>query len=514
MEWMRRWVERRLGGYRHPVNSPGAGPERDGTPRTVVVVGGGLAGVTAAVTLGRRGWKVILKEKHPYLGGKVGAWPVALPAGEIAWVEHGYHAFFPHYHNLNRFLDSLDLRRSFRSIGDYAILALDGRRFSFRDVDKTPGWNLLSLAGTGVWNLGQVLANPRLVGLLAMLRYDPVKTFVRFDDVSYEAWARSLGLPASMRLMFNSFSRAFFASPDRMSTAELLKSFHSFFLSQDGGLIYDSPADDYETAFWRPLRAELDRLGAQIRLGEPVSRVEPRDGGYLVDGEPCDAVVLAADAGAVRRLVENSPGLGSLPFRNQVGSLKASQGYAVLRLWTDRRLDTDLPGFVITEHRKVLDSVSFYHDLEEPSRAWADRTGGGVYELHCYALPDGLTDPGEIRDALVEELGGYFPSLRGMSVIHGHLQVNHDFTALHTGMSRHRPGTDSGLPGLVLAGDWVKLPFPAMLMEAAASSGIAAANTLLRQAGLREEPLVSVPPRGLLARRKSFLQGSCPPPAP
>jgi isorenieratene synthase len=89
-----------------------------------------------------------------------------------------------------------------------------------------------------------------------------------------------------------------------------------------------------------------------------------------------------------------------------------------------------------------------------------------------------------------------------MTVVHEHLQVNHDFTALHTGMYAGRPTTDGGLPGLVLAGDWVKLPFPAMLMEAAASSGIAAANTLLAQAGLREEPLWSVPPRGLLAARK------------
>jgi isorenieratene synthase len=52
----------------------------------------------------------------------------------------------------------------------------------------------------------------------------------------------------------------------------------------------------------------------------------------------------------------------------------------------------------------------------------------------------------------------------------------------------------------VLAGDWIALPVPAMLMEAAVTSGLAAANAILRQEGVREEPVYSVPLRGLLAR--------------
>ena len=52
------------------------------------------------------------------------------------------------------------------------------------------------------------------------------------------------------------------------------------------------------------------------------------------------------------------------------------------------------------------------------------------------------------------------------------------------------------------AGDWVALPCPAMLMEAACTSGLLAANLLLRRQGLREEPVESVPRRGLLAPRR------------
>ncbi len=36
---------------------------------------------------------------------------------------------------------------------------------------------------------------------------------------------------------------------------------------------------------------------------------------------------------------------------------------------------------------------------------------------------------------------------------------------------------------LVLAGDWVKMPFPCGLMERAVSSGLLAANAILHQEG-------------------------------
>jgi uncharacterized protein with NAD-binding domain and iron-sulfur cluster len=78
-------------------------------------------------------------------------------------------------------------------------------------------------------------------------------------------------------------------------------------------------------------------------------------------------------------------------------------------------------------------------------------------------------------------------------------KVRQDFPAFHVGAFADRPEVATPLEGLHLAGDWVKLPFPAMLMEAAVSAGRLAANRILSGRGLREEPLSSVPPRGLLA---------------
>ena len=81
-------------------------------------------------------------------------------------------------------------------------------------------------------------------------------------------------------------------------------------------------------------------------------------------------------------------------------------------------------------------------------------------------------------------------------------------TAFHTGLFANRPEVDNGVEGLYLAGDWVKLPYPAMLMEAACMSGLLSANAILRRHGLREEPVYTVPLRGLLAQRPRVQRGA------
>jgi isorenieratene synthase len=84
-------------------------------------------------------------------------------------------------------------------------------------------------------------------------------------------------------------------------------------------------------------------------------------------------------------------------------------------------------------------------------------------------------------------------------VLREHLNVKHDFPAFHAGMHSERPPHATGVPGLYFAGDWVKLPFPAMIMEAACTSAFFAANSIFDGAGLRQEPVLTVPLRGLFS---------------
>ena len=101
----------------------------------------------------------------------------------------------------------------------------------------------------------------------------------------------------------------------------------------------------------------------------------------------------------------------------------------------------------------------------------------------------------------MEELYAYLPELKIAKILYEYHQLRDDFTSFHTGLYAQRPTCDPGIRNLYLAGDWVKLPCPAMLMEAAATSALMSANAILEKEGLRPEPVFSVPLKGLFAKR-------------
>ncbi len=496
-------IERRMGGYRQAAHRVDPTlPERvTGDGPRVAVVGGGIAGITAATTLAERGFRVTLYERERYLGGKTGAWAVDVD-GDVQLVDHGFHAFFAHYYNLRGLMERAGVTAKLKRIESYEILRRDGTRISIKDVETAPLLNLLGLASTGVYSVRDLLFSKRLYKLDPFLRYDEAVTFRDWDHVAYDDFVRDADLPGDLRLVFNTFARAFFSEGDRLSVAALVRAFHFYYLSNDGGLLYDYLDDDYETAFAGPLRRRYESLGGTVVLGAEVQGVDPDEGArWRVAGEPYDAVILASDVKGTKRIIEGSPALRERhpAFAERVARQRCSQRYAVLRLWMDRDATGELPVFVITDRLRALDAVTAVHRVVPAAREWAALNGGGVYELHCYAVPDAMSEP-ELRAALVEELEHYLPALKGATAVREYLHVRDDFAAFHVGTHAERAEVETGVEGLYLAGDWVRLPFPATLMEAACASGLLAANAALRTAGLRDAEVWSVPKRGILAR--------------
>lgn len=501
---LKKLIKRRLGGYLREDNSVDRSlPHRLAHAKSVAVLGAGVAGLTAAVTLSRRGYRVTLFEKNGYLGGKLGSWPVTLKEGQQVLVSHGFHAFFAHYYNLNRFLDSMNLRDRFASIGEYVILGRDGQVLRFTGLQTTPVLNLFSLMRSKMFSLGDALKAPGRDLYGVFLEYDQAETFGQLDHLSYAEFSAKAQVPPRLKLAFNTFARAFFADETKLSFAELVKSFHFYYLSHDGGLVYDYPLYDYEAAFLSPIRAELERHGAELCMKTAVDKLEAREDGFAVNGEVFDRVVVATDVVGAHHILSQAEGV-SESLREQFRELHPGQRYAVLRVWMNQDVREGIPVFVITERKQVLDSVTLYHRFEQETEQslrepWAERAGvRSVLELHCYSVPDELPDE-DVRPALLRELLEFFPELQAAVVLDEHFQLRRDFTAFHVGCDERRPTVETGHPGLVCAGDWVKLPFPAMLLEAACASGVVAANCLLKADGIQEEQVLSVPLRGLLA---------------
>ena len=494
-------IKKRLSNYKIQVNTVNKNlPHKVSGDKSVAVVGAGIAGLTAAILLSEKGFKVKLYEKENFLGGKVGSWKVNFDDGFTTNVEHGSHEFLRQYYNLRQILKKIDAFKYLIPIDDYLIKTKKYGEFSFKDISKTPILNILSMRKSGVYSFKDAMSNHKFSNMLALLKYDKEKTFDKYDNTTFQEFADHIGLPPEMRLMFTTFSRAFFAEPQYISMAELIKSFHFYFLSNDHGLIYDVLNDDFEKTLLNPAFDLIKKNGGEVYTNSGVYSIQKFDNKFVVNNENFDYLVMGTDIHGTKKIFANTDFIkySETDLYHQMMNQKKSQRYAVLRLWMDKRIGDDLPFFVFTDAFKILDSVTFYHNMEKESAEWANKNNGGIYELHSYALPDDL-DEAKVRDQFIEELFAYWPELKSAKILNEYLQVKKDFTAFHTGLYKNRMEPITKVNNLYLTGDWIKLPIPAMLMEASASSALYAANDIFEKENLQTEPIYSVPLKGIFA---------------
>jgi isorenieratene synthase len=145
-----------------------------------------------------------------------------------------------------------------------------------------------------------------------------------------------------------------------------------------------------------------------------------------------------------------------------------------------------------------IDNISLYHLFQDESRAWAERTGGAVVEVHGYALSEDHSEESARRE-LLAALYALYPETAAARIVEERFLWRRDCPAFARGSHAMRPGVRTPHPGIALAGDFVRLPFPSALMERAAASGFIAANDILAARGQPTEPVESVPRRGMLA---------------
>lgn len=488
--------------------TPGT-PRLNGRSRSTAVVGAGIAGLAAATALAERGVDVTLHEREPYLGGRVGGWPITLYDGSTATMSRGFHAFFRQYYNLRSLLRRTDHRLDrLTALPDYPLRHADGLHDSFRRVPRTPPLSAVGFVALSPSFRSRDLLRMSPAAALALLDVRVPAIYTRFDEVSAHDFLDTLRFPPAARhLAFEVFSRSFFADPRQLSAAEMVLMFHIYFLGSAEGLLFDVPGDPFPTALWDPLASHLRRHGVTIRTATAVDTVSPTpDGGFTVvaNGEEqrYDTVVLALDTPGLGTLVARSPDLGDAPWRARVGRLRTAPPFLVSRLWLDRPVSRDRPGFLGTAGYGSLDNVSVLERWEGEAARWAARTGGSVVELHGYALPEDAAPDAEAR-RLTEQLRRVYPETRAARILDARHEWRRDCPLFPPGGHDDRPGVRTPRPGLLLAGDLVRTDLPVALMERAATSGFLAANTLLRSWGVRGHPLWAVPDRG----RNRLLRG-------
>lgn len=470
-----------------------------------VVVGGGIAGISAAVVLAERGVRVRVLEAADHLGGRLGAWPEALPDGTEQIVEHGFHAFFRHYYTWRSILRRADPQLSFlAAVPSYPVISQRWPDEDLSGLPAAPPLNLLTLAlrSKSLGRRDLMKADPDTGH--ALLAYDRATTYAEYDDLDAATFLDRFGMSERTRsMLFEAFARSFFCNQGELSAAELVAMFHYYFLGNPEGIGFDVPDTDYATAIWQPLRRHLEQHGATITTGTPVTSIEPDGQGWLVRsaGGRLDTrnLILALDPGALTRLMAASPATAAAAplLARRCGSLRVAPPFAVSRLWFDRDVAAHRAAFCAVSGQPTLDSIAVYSRLERPSAEWARATGGSIVELHSYSCR--LGDVTEAAAALRTELARLWPETADAQVLHRHDRMEATAPAFPPGSAGTRPGVRTDARGLRLAGDFVELPYLSGLMERSAMSGVLAANDVLAELDVAAEPIVGVPQRGLLA---------------
>ena len=267
------------------VADPSASP-RFNEPFHVAVVGGGLAGLSAALELSERGAQVTLLEAAPHLGGKLGGWSVAA-LNERFSMEHGFHGFFSQYYNLNDTLRRLNATPNLRPTTAYPILFADRPEERFSASSHFFPLNMLALyARSPSLHWRSILSSgPRMQALLA---YDPIKTYAAFDGVSFAELSASLD-PGLYKAMLLPFAKTTLNRPERLSAAHALMFMHFYFLGNPEGLGYRVTDGDCMTTVVAPWADRLRNNGATVRVQAQVTALE-------VNGDKVSAVRLAQDS--------------------------------------------------------------------------------------------------------------------------------------------------------------------------------------------------------------------------
>ncbi|MGW7275823.1 FAD-dependent oxidoreductase [Streptomyces sp. NPDC054864] len=475
--------------------------ERDDAP-SVAVVGGGIAGLAAATLLAERGARVTLYEQRESLGGRLAGWRTRLADGSETTMSRGFHAFFRQYYNLRGLLRRTDpaLDR-LRPLPDYPLRHSGGMTDSFARVPRTPPFSALGFVARSPTFGWRDLTAMDARAALPLLDVRVPHVHERFDSMSATRFLESVRFPeAAHHLAFEVFSRSFFADPRELSAAELLLMFHIYFLGSSEGLLFDVPTEPFPQALWNPLGDYVQRHGTDIRTGTPVREVHADgDRGVEVRTDTAthryEAAVLALDPGALRGLVDASPGLGTPAWRDDVATLRTAPPFLVSRLWLDRPVRADRPGFLGTSGYDGLDNISVLERYEGEAARWASRTGGSVVELHGYAVAAG-TPQEAAQNRLLDSLRRIYPETRPARIVDARHEWRADCPHFPVGSHARRPTVRTPHPRVTLAGDAIRCDLPVALMERAATTGFLAAGALLADRGVRGQALWTVPRAG------------------
>jgi squalene-associated FAD-dependent desaturase len=433
---------------------------------SVAVVGGGLAGITAALALQEAGIDVELYEARPRLGGATHSFQRAGSAGAPAvTVDNGQHVMlraFTAYRGLLQRLgtsDGIGLQDRF----DLRILTPDERADARLRRTGLPGpLHLLpALATYSLLSPGERMR--AAAASLAMGRLDP-------DDPACDT--RSLGdwldehgqSDRTRRYLWELFvTAALNCGVDEASLGLSAMVIQTALLGRATAADIGVPRIPLGELHGRAAEKKLRRIHLKTKVDSVVSGTRLMIEGFPVD---VDAVIVAVPHSAAAALVSDR----SCPDRLRWAGLAASPIVDVHVLYDRPVLDLPFAAVVDSPVQWVFD------------RTAAGGLAGGQYVSSVVSAAGEWIDApvARIREAFLPALRDVLPRARRAEVAEFFVtRERHATFRQGPGTRALRPAAQTGAPGLFLAGAWTATGWPDT-MEGAVRSGLTAARLCRR----------------------------------
>jgi len=493
--------------------------EKDTFP--VVVIGGGLAGLTAAAHLAARGIApLVLDADQLWAGGRLsGGEPETFDYQGRTWSfpsEHGIHALWGGYVNMRATLARFTQTQVLPSDGEEWINRW-GRDVRFIEA----GSSVRSRWLPAPFHYLQLLLRPRfwgtitpldflslpgfLASILLTVGFDPILEKSALDGLMMKEYFR--GWTPNLRATFIGLGKNLLAAPaDTITLTGFIAALRFYTLMRNTTWHpYYLPADAH-TSLIQPLIDAIQVRGGKVLQGATAQGLYKTEQGWRISVEDqaqrgmrtVDAthVILATNAPGAQRLLMATPATmteaASIHFPDSVRT-------TTVRLWFAKSPRDGVAGGMFTGDFS-FDNFFWLHKMQPEFRAWSEQTGGCAIELHLYGTD---TQQNETEKLLliraVDEIQRAFPELRG-HYIHHAIRRNsktHTLFRVPTADSLH---VQTPWANLFACGDWIGFPSPSLWMERACTTGIAAANEVIRSAGGEVFDLAEPPTPEVVAR--------------
>lgn len=434
----------------------------------VVVVGGGLAGLAAAVALAGDGASVTLLERRPSFGGR--AYSYEHPA--LAETVDSQHVVLGCCTNLLGLVDQAGADNLVRWYDELTFLEPGGRKSIMKPSGlPAPLHQTMSFLRAPMLGLKDKIGIAS--GLLQFLRGYP-----EGDAESFATWLKRTGqTERAIRhfwepVVVGALNDGF----EQCSTKYAGKVFHESFLKSEVGGRLGIPAAPL-TEFFEPVVALAERLGVTVKLKCGVDGLERRDGGWAVRADAqefvADAVVLATDFRQTRKLLDGVGGAGAIA--SDLERFVAAP-ITTVHLWYDRDV-TEM------DHAVLLDTRVQWVFAKSRIRGWAAERGSYLELVISASWAELGMGREEILASALRELELFFPKVREARLVKsGVLKEARATFSVVPGLDAFRPEQRTEWPGLFLAGDWTATEWPST-MEGAVRSGRLAAGAVVGEAG-------------------------------